>query len=47
MFVFHGHQMLLYFTLPKLNFQSTVLFIDCISGIVDAVSRKMGVLLVY
>lgn len=47
MFAFHGHQILLYFTLHKFNFQSTVLSIDCISGVVDTVSRKMGVLLVY
>lgn len=45
MFAFCGHQILLYFTLHKFNFQSMVLY--CISGIVDAVSGKMGVLMVY
>lgn len=47
MFAFHGHHILLYFTPCKFNFQSMVLFVDCISGIVDAVSREMGVLMVY
>lgn len=47
MFAFHGYQILWYFTLHKFDFQSVVLFIDCISGIVDDVSRKMGVLMVY
>lgn len=47
LFAFHGHQILMYLTLHKFNFQSMVLFIDCINGIVGAVSRKMRILMVY